>query len=992
MAELKYTAEKQALLAKDLKPFSGFDLKHTKDTLEDMLNHISRNGMFCEYTKHDIDHVDAMLELLDIIIPEKVQKEVLTPVDWLLIVLSIYFHDLGMLITQYEYDKRDEDASFIEYCRNIDQKQYNQYTGENREKKIYETYVREYHGERIYHWLMNFGEGHDSSNPVHKLLYDIFHSLNCEKFIENLAFICRSHTEELGIDERNLDPYMQYGQGNRLTANLLYCAAILRTADLLNVNTSRTPETDFILISPKDAYSKREWIAQKSITCIAVRKERNEDGHIDSNLEEHCFTVRGCFTDDDAYSHFMAYLDYAEKELRRTREICKESSRKRNDGYCFPWDGIDRDKIETKGFCSEKLKFELDKDSILKLLIGHTLYSDANVVLRELTQNAIDAGRYKRILEKSGSSYEPKVHIIWDSHSRTLTIKDNGTGMDENIIFNYLFKVGSSRYQDPEFKKENPSFHSISRFGIGLLTCFMISDYIEITTLCYTEKNRFAHLIKIRNVEGEYIMRNDAPVSDILEQKHGSTFKLHVREDVVFDEIEENLRKWIIIPNCKVTLTIDGTDKEIGYKDEKTVLEKFLSKVGLENSPNYRIRTFSEGCTTISFLQKKSEMYGYWNIVPFNNFSVDSECPVGICVEGIMVSENTPGYNCKRYIVLANCKGNDSPTTNVARDRLEDSPQMKEVLRHIYKQYLKLVNEQISHLSQQYTLAWSITEAAYTLDRLCNMHNDRNVLTEMDIFKQCVEAENIVMVDDGKTCSLTTINDMPENIWTIESQAYSSAVNLIQEIRDCKKTPLGIIKELITDSLDKVDRVYADNYFYHYISELFLQSFQVKDIRVDVEARRIEFCWQKKGCYWNCIIPSNYVRYNRSLLRFYIQREDVDVNVENLDNDSIIKSRVGTFILKGNPLAKFLNDLIAQKNENTQNAVEIITEYIGKSFLPNKTFKENDFNNFFNSDENFMNKELWSIVDRNELLSVLSQVNSVCVDFNKFYRNSFYLG
>ena len=321
MAELKYTAETQALLAKDLKPFSGFDLKHTKDTLEDMLNHIGRNGIFCEYTKHDIEHVDAMLDLLDIIIPENVQKNVLTPADWLMIVLSIYFHDLGMLITQYEYDQRDEDDSFKEYCRNIDQKQYSEYSGEEREKKIYETYVREHHGDRIFNWLSNIEDGRDSENPVHKLLYDIFHSLNCEKFIENLAYVCRSHTEEFKIDDINFDPKMEYAQNNRSHANLLYCAAILRTADLLNVNSSRTPETDFILISPKDAYSRREWIAQRSITCISVRVETNEDGCNDQDIEQHCFAIRGKFTDDDAYSHFMKYLDYAEKELKHTREF-----------------------------------------------------------------------------------------------------------------------------------------------------------------------------------------------------------------------------------------------------------------------------------------------------------------------------------------------------------------------------------------------------------------------------------------------------------------------------------------------------------------------------------------------------------------------------------------------------------------------------------------------------------------------------------------------
>lgn len=101
------------------------------------------------------------------------------------------------------------------------------------------------------------------------------------------------------------------------------------------------------------------------------------------------------------------------------------------------------------------MKFELDKDNILKLLIGHTLYSNSNVVLRELAQNAIDACRLMDSNSKVGSSdYQPRVVITWKPTSRELVIQDNGTGMDEHIIKNYLFKVGASRYQSDEFKSK----------------------------------------------------------------------------------------------------------------------------------------------------------------------------------------------------------------------------------------------------------------------------------------------------------------------------------------------------------------------------------------------------------------------------------------------------------------------------------------------------------------------------------------------------------
>ena len=71
------------------------------------------------------------------------------------------------------------------------------------------------------------------------------------------------------------------------------------------------------------------------------------------------------------------------------------------------------------------------------------------------------------------------VGISWNSKTRTLTVEDSGTGMTQEIIESNLLKVGASRYQDPEFRKKYPQFSPISRFGIGVLSAFMVADNVE---------------------------------------------------------------------------------------------------------------------------------------------------------------------------------------------------------------------------------------------------------------------------------------------------------------------------------------------------------------------------------------------------------------------------------------------------------------------------------------------------------------------------------
>lgn len=73
--------------------------------------------------------------------------------------------------------------------------------------------------------------------------------------------------------------------------------------------------------------------------------------------------------------------------------------------------------------------------------------------------------------------------------ARVLCFSDNGTGMTVFETENYLLRVGTSKYSSQSFQKEYPEFVSISRFGIGILTCFLVANDIEIITNSTAAKN-----------------------------------------------------------------------------------------------------------------------------------------------------------------------------------------------------------------------------------------------------------------------------------------------------------------------------------------------------------------------------------------------------------------------------------------------------------------------------------------------------------------------
>lgn len=157
--KLDSMAEKKAQDCLTFSFCSSLNLQSIKDNLAKMLNHIGDNGMFAEYTMHDISHVNGMLALLDKIIPDKT-KYAMTPADWLMTVLAVYFHDLGMFIPQGEYDNREKDTDFLttkgEMLKKSEIKDYvESLKGDAGEKFLYQEFVRRNHGKRICEWITN---------------------------------------------------------------------------------------------------------------------------------------------------------------------------------------------------------------------------------------------------------------------------------------------------------------------------------------------------------------------------------------------------------------------------------------------------------------------------------------------------------------------------------------------------------------------------------------------------------------------------------------------------------------------------------------------------------------------------------------------------------------------------------------------------------------------------------------------------------------------
>lgn len=111
--------------------------------------------------------------------------------------------------------------------------------------------------------------------------------------------------------------------------------------------------------------------------------------------------------------------------------------------------------------------FSVNLGGMIDILSNH-LYSSPKIFLRELLQNSADAISLRKNLEPGFSS--PLINITVEER-RSLTFTDNGSGLTEDEIHKFISVIGQSSK-----RSENSSF--IGRFGIGLLSCFIVTDEI----------------------------------------------------------------------------------------------------------------------------------------------------------------------------------------------------------------------------------------------------------------------------------------------------------------------------------------------------------------------------------------------------------------------------------------------------------------------------------------------------------------------------------
>ncbi len=223
------------------------------------------------------------------------------------------------------------------------------------------------------------------------------------------------------------------------------------------------------------------------------------------------------------------------------------------------------DTINKEAASKETLGFQAEVKQLLQLMI-HSLYSNKEIFLRELISNASDASDKLRFEALSDAAlFENdsalKIRISFDKAARTVTIADNGIGMNrQEVIDNIgtIAKSGTREFFAQLSGDQARDANLIGQFGVGFYSAFIIADKVTLTT-------RRAGLTAEHGVRWESAGEGDFTLEVIEKPTRGTEITLHLREGE--DEFLSDWKLKSIIRKYSDHITLPIVMKKSEWKD-----------------------------------------------------------------------------------------------------------------------------------------------------------------------------------------------------------------------------------------------------------------------------------------------------------------------------------------------------------------------------------------------------------------------------------------
>jgi hypothetical protein len=536
-----------------------------------------------DYTVHDVTHLDALWEMADLIAgPEYF----LTPIEGFVLGGCFLIHDLGNGLAAYPkgLDELRKEQLWLDTVSTLLRRHLGRVPTpdelDNPSKEVEEEAIgqvlRELHAKQAERLALISWKDRESDEEYH-LIEDVDLRRTYGRIIGKIAHSHWWNVDRLSKEfTASLNP--PPGFPREWTLNPLKIACLLRVADASHLDSRRAPGFLRALRRPSNI-SRQHWIFQENLQQPRLEGDRlvYTSGHI--------------FSIEEAPSWWLCFdtLRMVDSELRQVDALLADSGCDRFAAHGVA--GVEEPDrlirwIPTDNWSPVDTKIRVGNVArLVSNLGGQHLYGLSYAVpLREMIQNASDAVRARRVVDKRGPNYgSVTIRLGEDSDGYWIEVEDDGVGMSTSILTGPFLDFGSSLWGSPLMHKEFPGlaatgFESTGRFGIGFFSVFMLGDRVRVTTRPYrtgledTQVLEFYDGLDARPIlrtaeEKEYIRDGGTIIRVWLEDDPLSSNSIFFSYDENEPQTWEELCTWLC-PSLDVTLYL-----EKGSEDRKVIIK-----------------------------------------------------------------------------------------------------------------------------------------------------------------------------------------------------------------------------------------------------------------------------------------------------------------------------------------------------------------------------------------------------------------------------------
>lgn len=518
---------------------------------------------FPHYTRHTVAHSEQIIDQVSrlLFVDEDDKSPVLerlSPMEVYIICVSALLHDSGMVVSEEEKAEIVKSDEWIGWVRS---------DGPSK------------------HWLLIQSMRHDAERTKDSQLHfkaDILtrhliaefvrreHHTRAAKLVfsaqselarfafddpvllRTVADVCEAHGLPLSqLEDHSRFPDRRTIRGYQV--NVRFVVAALRLGDLLDMSSDRACPLVMGAACPLPIESIAHWTQYQRIQHRLTAPDLIE-------LTAECES-------QDEHRYLFDWCSWIVAELSATAPLANKW--RRHQGWKVPTAAIEgpSPSIVVKPsanatYIPSEWSIQLDKAAVLSLLSGQ-LYESGLAFIRELIQNAVDATRCRlsRELESRGRDLpdylvdadlrlretmpitvalkEIKVKgeiLEEDTVRHIISVTDFGIGMTRSVIERFFLQVGRSYYKTEEFRRSF-RFTPTSRFGVGFLSCFGVSDHVVVETKPYDSSE--APLKLVLTGPASYVL-TEKSTKDI----SGTEISVRIARPIKLDTIKNQIAAW----------------------------------------------------------------------------------------------------------------------------------------------------------------------------------------------------------------------------------------------------------------------------------------------------------------------------------------------------------------------------------------------------------------------------------------------------------------